>query len=448
MTKPALATLLIVLISAPLFTQNPFIKQSVYFKTDSFSITAEHRILLDALISDLQGKEVIKVIIRGNTDADADSVYNMRLSDKRTAAVAEYLSGSGLDRKYFVTDHYGENKPRASNDNEAGKQINRRVDIIVTYKIPMPSTQVVEIMDSIPAATASNCSNDTLIILPGGSQVKMNACEYREKKDCLRFTEFITNESIRAAGLTTYDDNGNALQSGGMIRFETCDSVCLDKPALIRLPVPCNFQMNMQLYTLNGDSTWSDPQNKIRVVSQGGNLYYEFPVECPYRMNNNSASRNKSGMRNSITKNVDKPVDYSKRKINTAITFNCDRVASRGGGKLLNIRVFVPKTRFKAEKGLTFRSVSMATSCPIGQYNARINKKGTKAVFTRLGCLPQSAEVRVVASTTTDTLITGYKSLRLYHYVKTARRCKTNPKKVFVKKDDFMLSSPAENSRM
>jgi len=450
MPKFYLCLILITSLSVSAIAQNPYLKTSIYFETDKYLLTPEHLPILDNLIADLSGKQIIKVVIRGNTDADADSLYNLKLSEKRATSVSDYLSEKGLDKTKFVKDYYGENKPKSTNSNEVGKQQNRRVDIIITYKNPIPEAAqpIVEVAEEIQQTPNENCDKDTIVYLPGGSQIKMNACEYRLKKDCISFKEYITPESIREAGLTTMDDNGNELLSGGMITFETCDTNCLNEPAYVRLPVPCNLSMNMLLYTLNGDSTWSDPQNQIRVVSQGGNLFYEFPIQCAYNKNVNTD--NNINNNNRTSKNVDVPVSNGNNKSNNSgrsITFNCDVVTSGvGTGKIS--RALTPKTKFKAEKGMTLNSVTISSTCPLGQYVAKINRRGTKAKFVNLGCLPQTAEVRIIATKDSAQIVTGYKSLRLLTDVKFRKRCDTNPKLIKVNSLDFIGPKLEENFRM
>ncbi len=439
MAKFYLSFILLILVATPIFSQNPYIKISVYFETDQHILTNNQKIDIDNLIADINGKEIVKVIIRGNTDTDADSIYNVKLSEKRTTNVANYLAEKKLDKSKFETDHYGENKPKATNSNELGKQQNRRVDIIIIYKIPIDIKEppVVIIDDEVQLTSNENCDKDTIIYLPGGSQVKMNACEYREKKDCIVLKEYITPESIQAAGFVTMDENGNELQSGGMLTFETCDTSCLQSPALIRLPVPCNMSMDMMLYSLNADNTWGNPQDQIRIVSQGGNLFYEFPVECPYEKKGNSNTKNVDRIvtDNKINLNVDRP--------SNSITFNCDIRPLSGK------RLFRPKTKFKAEKGMQFESVSLSTTCPLGQYNADLNKRRTKAVFKDIGCLAQSAEVRIVAKKEDKEIETGYKSLRMFKDVRKNRRCGTgNPKKIKVSMIDFTDPIVDDNIRM
>ena len=116
------------------YGQSPFLKISLYFDNDVYALTDEHREKLSSAYADLSDKTISKVIIRGNTDANADSVYNIKLSDNRAKSVSTYLTGLGLSPALFLVDHYGENKPIGDNTTEEGRRLNRRVDVIFVYQ--------------------------------------------------------------------------------------------------------------------------------------------------------------------------------------------------------------------------------------------------------------------------------------------------------------------------
>lgn len=70
-------------------------------------------------------------IIEGHTDNKGDADYNEKLSTKRAQKVRDFLlSKYGLERNRLMALGYGENKPVASNDNEYGQSLNRRVEIV------------------------------------------------------------------------------------------------------------------------------------------------------------------------------------------------------------------------------------------------------------------------------------------------------------------------------
>ena len=78
-----------------------------------------------------------EIAIEGHTDAKGDDAYNKRLSEQRAAAVKAYLVDKGVDESRLRTIGLGELRPIAPNakadgsDDEAGRQRNRRVEVIL-----------------------------------------------------------------------------------------------------------------------------------------------------------------------------------------------------------------------------------------------------------------------------------------------------------------------------
>ena len=71
------------------------------------------------------------ISIEGHTDSKGAEEYNMDLSRKRAEAVKNSLIGRGLSSSRLQTIGFGESKPVATNDTEAGRQQNRRVRIVI-----------------------------------------------------------------------------------------------------------------------------------------------------------------------------------------------------------------------------------------------------------------------------------------------------------------------------
>jgi outer membrane protein OmpA-like peptidoglycan-associated protein len=73
-----------------------------------------------------------RIEIEGHTDAIGSEEYNLKLSQARAESVCEYLKQSNIaaDRIIAVRG-FGKSKPVASNDTDAGRQVNRRVEIII-----------------------------------------------------------------------------------------------------------------------------------------------------------------------------------------------------------------------------------------------------------------------------------------------------------------------------
>jgi outer membrane protein OmpA-like peptidoglycan-associated protein len=73
-----------------------------------------------------------KVMIEGFTDSTGSNSSNQNLSDKRAGSVRTALLGMGMSAERITSRGYGESYPAASNDTIAGRQLNRRVEIVVS----------------------------------------------------------------------------------------------------------------------------------------------------------------------------------------------------------------------------------------------------------------------------------------------------------------------------
>ena len=70
-------------------------------------------------------------IVTGHTDSVGTTEYNKDLSVRRANAVADYLMAQhGIETSRLTLKGYGETQPMASNDNEKGRSLNRRVEFI------------------------------------------------------------------------------------------------------------------------------------------------------------------------------------------------------------------------------------------------------------------------------------------------------------------------------
>ncbi len=72
-----------------------------------------------------------RVTIEGHTDSSGSESNNMKLSRERARAVGEALAARGVDPGRITTVGLGESRPIASNATESGKQLNRRVALLV-----------------------------------------------------------------------------------------------------------------------------------------------------------------------------------------------------------------------------------------------------------------------------------------------------------------------------
>jgi outer membrane protein OmpA-like peptidoglycan-associated protein len=71
------------------------------------------------------------VTIEGYTDSVGSEEYNLDLSQRRADSVRAFLVGQGIAANRLVTAGKGEDAPVASNDSAAGRQQNRRVEVVI-----------------------------------------------------------------------------------------------------------------------------------------------------------------------------------------------------------------------------------------------------------------------------------------------------------------------------
>ncbi|ADE15561.1 OmpA/MotB domain protein [Nitrosococcus halophilus Nc 4] len=107
------------------------IPSEVSFDHDSASLKQAFLPTLDKIADVLKkyNKTVVHVI--GHTDSTGSEEYNLDLSVRRAANVAVYLEQKGVPSPRLSIYGEGESQPRASNDTAAGRQLNRRVEIIL-----------------------------------------------------------------------------------------------------------------------------------------------------------------------------------------------------------------------------------------------------------------------------------------------------------------------------
>ena len=74
----------------------------------------------------------LKIQVEGHTDSVGGDEYNQRLSEQRAATVRDYLTAQGVPSGSVTAVGFGKAQPVASNDTAAGRQQNRRVELVVS----------------------------------------------------------------------------------------------------------------------------------------------------------------------------------------------------------------------------------------------------------------------------------------------------------------------------
>ncbi len=103
----------------------------VYFDFDKATLRPEGIAVLNDASALLKTNERVVVEIAGHTDSVGSEQYNQGLSERRANTVRDYLVSQGITATRLTARGYGELQPVATNDTDEGRQLNRRVEMIV-----------------------------------------------------------------------------------------------------------------------------------------------------------------------------------------------------------------------------------------------------------------------------------------------------------------------------
>jgi len=107
--------------------------QDVNFEFDSAALTEQGRANLRAVGDTLATLGSVDILVEGHTDNIGSEEYNMDLSQRRGESVRNFLveNFAQLTAGQFTVRGFGESRPVGDNSTEEGRQMNRRVDIII-----------------------------------------------------------------------------------------------------------------------------------------------------------------------------------------------------------------------------------------------------------------------------------------------------------------------------
>jgi outer membrane protein OmpA-like peptidoglycan-associated protein len=107
----------------------------VLFDTAQYSLRPGAREKLAKVAGIILGHPGLKIAVEGHTDSVGGDEYNMKLSDNRANSVRAYLTSQSLDPAAITAKGFGKTMPVADNRTAAGRQANRRVELVVSGEI-------------------------------------------------------------------------------------------------------------------------------------------------------------------------------------------------------------------------------------------------------------------------------------------------------------------------
>ena len=105
--------------------------EDILFDTDRADIKAGGAQELARIADFLRNHPDRNLLVEGHTDSTASDTYNLALSQRRANAVEDFLISLGVDPTRIDGRGYGEQLPVATNDSAAGRQQNRRVELVI-----------------------------------------------------------------------------------------------------------------------------------------------------------------------------------------------------------------------------------------------------------------------------------------------------------------------------
>ena len=105
--------------------------KNIYFDFDKTTLKSESFVELNKVVDFLKQNQNVSIEISGHTDSKGSDTYNLNLSQGRSQSVVDYIISQGIDSSRLQAHGYGESKPVDTNDTDAGRANNRRVEFTV-----------------------------------------------------------------------------------------------------------------------------------------------------------------------------------------------------------------------------------------------------------------------------------------------------------------------------
>lgn len=102
----------------------------ITFEFDKADIRSESKPQLDEIVAFLKANAQVSIVVAGHTDAKGAFDYNVDLSRRRAQSVVRALTSAGIAPARLTPFGAGMASPVASNDNDEGRALNRRVEIV------------------------------------------------------------------------------------------------------------------------------------------------------------------------------------------------------------------------------------------------------------------------------------------------------------------------------
>jgi outer membrane protein OmpA-like peptidoglycan-associated protein len=115
----------------PLSLKGPYLT-TVFFDSDATTLRAGSLSELEVIAEFIKANPYTRsVVVMGHSDDGGNTEYALRVSEARARSVVSALSSKGVAADILKVESYGSTRPLASNTTSEGRQLNRRVEVVV-----------------------------------------------------------------------------------------------------------------------------------------------------------------------------------------------------------------------------------------------------------------------------------------------------------------------------
>ena len=107
------------------------LEEAVYFQLNEDQLMPQANEKLAQLVRFILAHDKQQILVEGHTDDTGGEEYNLKLSERRANAVMDALVARGVDAGLISVQGYGETLPITDNETDAGRQKNRRVEVLI-----------------------------------------------------------------------------------------------------------------------------------------------------------------------------------------------------------------------------------------------------------------------------------------------------------------------------
>jgi OmpA-OmpF porin, OOP family len=115
----------------PVSKGSSVVLNNIFFETDKYDLQEKSLTELQKVVRFLNENPGVSIEISGHTDTVGQPAYNQQLSEKRAQSVYQYLISQQIGASRLSWKGYGSSRPKVSNDTEAGRQQNRRIEFLI-----------------------------------------------------------------------------------------------------------------------------------------------------------------------------------------------------------------------------------------------------------------------------------------------------------------------------